>query len=90
MANNRMWLRCRGCGELLLLGKMYGTGYGAHYTNLSIVADEYYEQHDCCGNVHYENQFELVYDIARDKESKEEHGDKVFSRPFNYTGEVIK
>lgn len=30
MANNRIYLRCKGCGETLFLGKCFGGGYFWH------------------------------------------------------------
>ena len=88
MANNRMWLRCRGCGTKFLLGKSYGSGYNPYYTDMTTCISEYYEEHNDCGNVEPENQFELVYEHSYSDNVKEESTqDTHFTRPFNYGGE---
>lgn len=46
MANNRMYLRCRGCGEELMLGKTLGNGW---YTPVGgVELDEFFERHEHC------------------------------------------
>ena len=52
MANNRIYLRCRGCGEVLYLGKSYLGGY--YYQNhsgssLVELLNEFYDAHNYCG-----------------------------------------
>lgn len=49
MANNRMYLRCRGCGAELMLGKTMGHGW---YTPVGgVESDEFFDKHEhcCCG-----------------------------------------
>ena len=74
MANNRMYLVCRGCNESFMLGKTMSCGYYAHRENYQSELNEFYDKHSFCDElkqVHNENQFELSYEIAYDKEVKE-------------------
>ena len=54
MANNRIYLRCRGCGETLFLGKSYLGGF--YYENyhpeksLEEKLNAFYERHNYCDN----------------------------------------
>ena len=52
MANNRIYLRCKGCGETLFLGKCFGDGYyWQDYGNgsLSEQLNMFYDKHTYCG-----------------------------------------
>lgn len=56
MANNRIYLRCRGCGEVLFLGKSYLGGF--YYTSyddapLERRLNDFYEKHNYCENPKY-------------------------------------
>lgn len=52
MANNRLYIRCRQCGETILIGKHF---LGAlHTSTLSLdKLNEFYEKHNYCGYQHY-------------------------------------
>ena len=65
MANNRMYLKCRGCNKTLLLGKVLGSEYYTHYDDMNNKLNEFYDKHAFCSEnkeVHNENQFELEYE----------------------------
>lgn len=54
MADNRIYLRCKGCGEVMYLGKCIGRGYywcdyynGAHGT-LEEQLNRFYDEHYFC------------------------------------------
>lgn len=52
MANNRMYLRCRGCGAHLFLGKSNLGGFWYESYNdvpLEEKLNEFYEEHNYCG-----------------------------------------
>jgi len=64
VANNRMWLRCKICGEAVLLAKNYGAWYACHSEG---TYNEYYLRHEECmfgsdGQEDCEECFELVYE----------------------------
>ena len=53
MANNRLYLKCTGCGETFFLGKRTDSGY--YYTNyypekgdLDIQLNRFYDKHMFC------------------------------------------
>lgn len=69
MANNRMYLTCRGCGEGFFLGKIMSSGYYQHMDDFQEKLNVFFDKHHCCGDVHYENQYELRYEIVWDEES---------------------
>lgn len=51
MANNRIYLRCRGCGNVLFLGKSYLDGfYYPCNTDVSLERqlNDFYEEHNYC------------------------------------------
>lgn len=53
MANNRIWLRCKQCGECLFLGKHFmGEYYWANYSNedvhLEDKLNDFFEKHCWC------------------------------------------
>ena len=53
MANNRIYLRCRGCGEVLFLGKSYlGGFYYPSYDDVPLERrlNDFYEKHNYCSN----------------------------------------
>ena len=52
MANNRIYLRCRACGETLYLGKTYLCGFFyMDYDDSSLVRklNDFYLKHNYCG-----------------------------------------
>ena len=53
MANNRMYLRCRTCGDIFFLGKTYDLGYYTlddYYENKSLIdsLNDFYDEHNFC------------------------------------------
>lgn len=64
MADNRMWLKCRECGDKVLLGKCFSGRYGMFHTEKEI--DEFFNKHIGCEP--WENQFELEYETIREME----------------------
>jgi hypothetical protein len=74
MANNSMWLVCRGCGKALLLGKVHQSAYSTHHEDMNKKLNEFYNLHSFCdknNEVSNENQFELAYDFAKEEGIKE-------------------
>ena len=59
MANNRMYLRCRKCGETLMLAKYYPTtGYTVFNPFYkSSLMDAFFEVHKYCGNSRNNDSF---------------------------------
>lgn len=67
MANDRMWLKCKGCGETFLLGKTLCEGYYLFEPETFVRRlNDFFDKHAFC--VEAENgggkiqTFELVYD----------------------------
>lgn len=51
MANNRMYLRCKGCGACLFLGKTFLSGYYAPRPDLlGQEIDMFFKDHNYCEN----------------------------------------
>ena len=49
MANNRMYLRCKGCGAWLFLGKTFLQGYYASRPDeLGAAIDDFFATHNYC------------------------------------------
>lgn len=71
MANNRMWLVCRGCGTGILIGKIMSSGYYTSVDSFEDNLNEFYDTHAFCGNVNPENMFEMQYESACDDGVKE-------------------
>ena len=60
MANNRMFILCKKCGDAFCIGKTMDTGYyGIEYQEFGYELREFYDKHDCCGD-----SFKLVYESA--------------------------
>lgn len=67
MANNRIYLRCNGCGKEFFLGKRFGGGF--YYENyhkesgtLEKQLNKFYEEHESCGEETLEH-FEIHYEF---------------------------
>ena len=71
MANNRMWLVCRGCGTGFMLGKTFSSGYYTSNEDFENNLNTFYDEHAFCGGVDNENMFELQYETAHDDGVKE-------------------
>ena len=75
MANNRIYLRCRGCGEVLFLGKSYLHGFwyeSYNGTPLERKLNDFYDDHNYCSRPKKEGPF--AYD------------EKAFPLPDNCSG----
>jgi len=48
MANNRMYIRCKECGEILFIGKTMSDGYYLSNENIYNDLNSFYEQHNWC------------------------------------------
>jgi len=64
MANNRIYLRCKGCGETLFLGKTYLDGY--YWTSYDGVPldrklNDFYEKHNYCSRQKVDAK-QMMYD----------------------------
>lgn len=64
MAVNRLYLRCKCCGDVMFLGKHYGEGwYYEDYEKNNISLEEalntLYTNHDKCFYEMYDNPFEI-------------------------------
>jgi|LGVE01.1.fsa_nt_gb hypothetical protein len=77
MANNRIYIQCRECGDYCFLGKTSsGIYYHKQYYNMPPLEEKlnkFYEYHSFCINkdepdYHYENQFRLAYETHYDDE----------------------
>ena len=73
MANDRMYIRCKGCGDLHFLAKELGDGYYTTHEGeeLRRGLDDFFDRHKCChfdycGKWH--GGFELVYESDDDSE----------------------
>lgn len=63
MANNRMYLRCRTCGEVFMIGKTYQNGYfigNLSPNNFYNQLNNFYDKHYCCFNKPKDLKYELV------------------------------
>lgn len=67
MADNRIYLKCRNCGDTLFLGKRIGFGYYWRRYNddrpLEVRLNEFYEAHEYCGKP---DCFEIEYEVDDD------------------------
>lgn len=87
MASNRMYLKCRTCGELLPLGSCNYSPYEIYqwksvehpeqdYLDYRDALNEFYEKHFYCQNgdnvIHGDTQFTLVYENLDGKDIKVE------------------
>ena len=48
MADNRLYLRCSVCGDLLFLGSRLGICYSIEENDLSEKLNEFYKKHEDC------------------------------------------
>jgi hypothetical protein len=70
MANQRMYLKCRGCGEKILLSKhMVADPISCWFISDDIgeILNDFVDKHNyCCitNNVHEYHQFELEYEMS--------------------------
>lgn len=66
MANQRMYLRCTGCGGEFYLGKRMAGGYYTTRPMRERIAkiDKYYDEHEHCDGM--PDNFELVYEVDQE------------------------
>ena len=72
MANNRIYLKCRGCGEVLYLGKRYAGAYWySDYEgkDLKTKLNDFYDEHWDCRGSSFDN-FEIAYEDEPDREAE--------------------
>lgn len=68
MANNRMYLRCKACGEIFFLGERFGNGYYIsqyeQYKGVPLMErlNKFYDDHEWCGDAGLDC-FELIYEV---------------------------
>ena len=74
MANNRMYLRCKNCGEVLLLGKTMSNGYSVYSDTICDDLNEFYDEHNFCDKD--KNIKELEY--CDTPLGKYKHNDNIF------------
>lgn len=48
MAKNRMYLRCKACGDILFLGRTMGYGYHLFDKEIYYNLNDFYEEHNFC------------------------------------------
>ena len=75
MANNRMYLKCAGCGAMFYLGKRYGNGY--FYVNyheelgdLERQLNNFYAMHEFC-NGRGLDCFKVAYEFPDEEDTEE-------------------
>lgn len=62
MANNRMFLKCKGCGEYYVLAKYYPSTMWHTRREDNESFNEWLGKHTYCGMEHTEDNFELEYE----------------------------
>lgn len=67
MANNRIYLRCKACGEEFFLGKRFSDGYSCEHAycgelNMKTALNLFYSRHEMC-NEKGLDCFDLVYEF---------------------------
>ena len=74
MANDRMYIRCKGCGDLHYLAKCYDDGYFTTHEGeeLRQGLDDFFDRHKWCYRDKYYGGFELVYESDEDAENEDE------------------
>lgn len=79
MANNRMYLRCKKCGEVLFLGKTYLDGYYTcddYYKNnvdLTEAFNEFCDNHKWCSKEYNEEKFGMYEPKFKETNFSEEN-----------------
>jgi len=62
MANNRMYLKCKGCGEKFCFAKYYPSTKWYIRQDDNKEFNEWLDKHTYCGMEHIEDNFELEYE----------------------------
>lgn len=74
MANNRMYLRCKNCGDILLLGTTMSNGYGTFDKEIYYKLNAFYDNHNFCDKD--KNINEILY--CDTPLGKYNHNDNIF------------
>lgn len=84
MANDRMYIRCKGCGDLHYLAKCYDDGYFTTHEGeeLRQGLDDFFDRHKWCYRDKYYGGFELVYESDEDAENEDERIRKELKEAF--------
>lgn len=64
-----MYIRCKGCGAVYMIGKVFGRAYTVFYANIADHLDTFFKEHEFCneeGNFMRRDDFELVYESTTD------------------------
>ena len=71
MANNRIYLRCKQCGDVLYLGKTFSSCYYRNLGEKSLEEklNEFYEKHEVCIDELKDNYYEPKLDEKKDRYS---------------------
>lgn len=67
MANNRIYLRCKKCGDVLCLGKTFGSDYRCNEEHLLDKLNVFYLKHTMCMDDLENNIFEPKLDESKDR-----------------------
>lgn len=67
MANNRIYLRCKACGETFFLGKRFSDGYSCEHAynkelDMKTALNLFYSRHEACGEKGLDC-FDVVYEF---------------------------
>ena len=76
MADNRIFLKCKVCGDTLFLGKRLGFGYYYRTYNpekgsLENRLNEFYDKHEWCNDSYNLDCFTIEYEINYEEEENE-------------------
>lgn len=87
MANNRIYIRCKNCGEALFLGKKFGEAYyyvNYHGSTLEKDLNDFYEKHDWC-NVQRERSCNVIDTEPKLCENPEDiHNENMFEIAYEF------
>lgn len=70
MADNRMYLRCKGCGGCILLAKQFGLNWEWNRFNSINTLNDYFDWHIGCVDDRPAGDFELLYETEDDFNEK--------------------
>lgn len=69
MANNRIYLRCKQCGDVLCLGKTFGSDYRCNEEYLLDKINYFYLKHTMCMDDLKQNIYKPKLDESKDRYS---------------------
>jgi len=72
MADNRMYMRCNGCGKLIYLAKRLGGEYGISmdYAELGKYFESFLQDHAFCSDQGF-GDFDIVYETDENNKGRE-------------------